>query len=98
MWHWPQVSGSRARATDAEWRAWQLVQVPIEPSGLGRPTLWQFMQPVRMALGPSRMARALAGRSTAPLWYFSAAAICSGLKSFGPVTAAQAGAAWRLRT
>ena len=21
MWHWPQVSGSRARATDVEWRA-----------------------------------------------------------------------------
>ena len=35
MWHWPQVSGSRASATEETWRAWQDVQVPIVPSLVG---------------------------------------------------------------
>ena len=39
----------------------------------------------------------IGGRSTAPLWNFSEKAICSLVKSPAPATAAQAGAAWRLR-
>jgi hypothetical protein len=37
MWHCPQVLGKRASSTEAAWREWQLVQVPNEPSALGRP-------------------------------------------------------------
>ena len=39
MWHWPQVVGMRAISTDEVCRVWQAVQVPIEPSLLGWPTL-----------------------------------------------------------
>ena len=51
MWHWPHVVGSRASATDALCRAWQLVHVPNEPSSLGLPIAWQALQPLATALG-----------------------------------------------
>ena len=53
MWHWPQVSGIRASSTEAACRAWQAVQVPIEPSALGLPTSWHIEQPLVTAAGPS---------------------------------------------
>ena len=90
-------AGSRARATDEACRAWHAVQVPIEPSAFGLPTSWHFWQPLVIAAGPSSCARAFAGRSTQPGWYSSAKATCSAEKSFAPATAAQDGAAWRLR-
>ena len=37
MWHLPQLSGVRAWAAENEWRLWQAVQEPSEPSGLIRP-------------------------------------------------------------
>ncbi len=49
MWHWPQVEGRRARATELVWREWQLVQVPMVPSSLGLPMAWHCSQPETMA-------------------------------------------------
>ncbi len=63
MWHCPQVVGSRATSTEAVWRVWQAVQVPIVPSALGRPTLWQLTQPLLVAEAPSRAVSGWAGRS-----------------------------------
>ena len=61
MWHWPQVLGRRATSTEAVWRVWQAVQVPMVPSSLGRPTLWQLTQPLSVAGWPSRAVSGLAG-------------------------------------
>ena len=97
MWHWPQVSGSRASSTEAACRAWQAVQVPIEPSLFGLPTSWHFRQPLFTAAGPSSRRSPCGLRSTAPLWNCSEKATCSAVKSSLPATDAHAGAAWRLR-
>jgi hypothetical protein len=37
MWHWPQVVGNLASATELVWREWHSVQLPIVPSSLGLP-------------------------------------------------------------
>ena len=60
--------GGRASSTEAACRAWQAVQVPIEPSLFGLPTSWHFWQPTLTATGPSIAVIDMAGRSTAPLW------------------------------
>ena len=73
------------------------MQLPIEPSLFGLPTSWHFMQPFCTETGPCIAVIAIGGRSTAPLWNPSEKAICSLVKSPGPATDAQAGAAWRLR-
>ena len=54
MWHWPQVVGRRARATELVWREWQSVQLPMVPSSLGLPTAWHCSQPDVMAGPPFR--------------------------------------------
>ena len=66
MWHWPQVVGRRAIATDEVCRVWQAVQVPIVPSAFGLPTPWHLTQPLAIAASPSSATRALAGRLHAP--------------------------------
>src|SRR6266699_1338903 len=97
MWHCPQVVGNRATSTEAVWRVWQAVQVTIDPSALGRPTLWQFVHPLWTAGFPSRVVNGLGGRLQPPGWNCSLNATCSGVKSLSPYTAAQDGAACRLR-
>ena len=66
MWHWPQVVGSRAIATEAVCRVWQAVQLPIVPSALGLPMLWHLAQPLAIAASPSSSTSGLAGRLHAP--------------------------------
>ena len=66
MWHWPQVVGSRAIATDEVWRVWQAVQVPMVPSSFGLPTLWHLAQPLVVADAPSSFTSGCAGRFAPP--------------------------------
>src|SRR5947208_1046709 len=97
MWHWPHVVGRRAISTDAVWRVWQAVQLQIDPSAFGLPTPWHLTHPLTIDAGPSRSTKEFAGRLQDPGWNFSANATCSTERPFSPYTAAQDGAAWRLR-
>src|ERR1035437_2932245 len=97
MWHCPHVVGRRAIATELVCRVWHTVHVPIVPSSFGLPTLWHEAQPLWADDEPSSATKGCGGRFVAPGWNRSEKSTCSGVNDCCPYTAAQAGAAWRLR-
>src|SRR3954466_6990731 len=97
MWHWPHVLGKRASSTELVCLEWHCVHVPIVPSSLGLPTAWHCSQPEVAAGCPSGSTRGFGGRLVPPGWNCSLKETCSGVSPFSPCTAAQLGAAWRLR-